>query len=283
MIKNMADALMKLGPFTAEEQKVVDKLIATEKLRSDAKKEDSAKPRKPSSHFTVIVDDNYHYMDKDHRYTAGEFDTWEEAVAKAREMVDSDIVAAIENGSTPEEAIEQYLTFGEDPWITGDGDIPDGDFFCAWSYAKARSKELYELKQRPKKTGEPRKIDCPTEEKRLNAKETTDNPTKDSEAYSRSIQPVWDELMKDKLISGMVRDSLISSGMMGSLTKNLNANVLKEEDHLGKDNSTKGKKVYSHPRSIQPIWDKMVENEELSKMITDSLKDAEKPVKSKKG
>jgi hypothetical protein len=250
MIKNMADALMKLGPFTAEEQKVVDKLIATEKLRSDAKKEDSAKPRKPSSHFTVIVDDNYHYMDKDHRYTAGEFDTWEEAVAKAREMVDSDIVAAIENGSTPEEAIEQYLAFGEDPWITGDGDIPDGDFFCAWSYAKARSKELYELKQRPKKTDRSRKrVPHHTKKKRLSLKEKGDR-------------------------------------LMGSLIKNLNENVLKKEELLGKDNSTKGKKVYSHPRSIQPVWDKMVQNKELSRMITESLKDAgmmpKRPAKSKK-
>jgi hypothetical protein len=39
---------------------------------------------------------------------------------------------------------------------------------------------------------------------------------KDNKVYShpRSIQPVWDELMKDELISGLMRKSLISSGMM---------------------------------------------------------------------
>jgi hypothetical protein len=192
MDKNLADILKKLGPFSAEEQKLVDKLLATEKLRSDKKKEEPAKPRKPSSHFTVIVDDNYHYMDKNHRYTYGEFSTWQEAVAKAKKIVDHDIVSAIESGSTPEEAIDLYQTFGEDPSIIGDGDIPDDNFFSAWTYAETRARELYELKQRPKKTGRPLRVGRPTKERTITAKQAADK-------------------------------------LMGSLVKNLNANVMKEE------------------------------------------------------
>jgi hypothetical protein len=192
MDKKSADILKKLSPFTAEELKVVDELIATEKLRSDAKKEDSAKPRKPNSSFTIVVDDNFHFMDEDARYTYGEFDTWEEAVAKAKKMVDYDIVSAIESGSTPEEAIDLYQTFGEDPSIIGDGDIPDDDFFSVWTYAESRARELYELKQRPRKTGRPRRVGRPTKERTITAKQAADK-------------------------------------LMGSLVKNLNANVMKEE------------------------------------------------------
>ena len=31
--------------------------------------------------FEVFVDDNYHYTDEDERYSAGEFDNYEEALA----------------------------------------------------------------------------------------------------------------------------------------------------------------------------------------------------------
>ncbi len=38
--------------------------------------------------YTVRVDDNFHYMDSSERYTAGEYDTWDEALAKAQSIVD---------------------------------------------------------------------------------------------------------------------------------------------------------------------------------------------------
>lgn len=38
--------------------------------------------------FTVLVDDNYHYSDPDERYTLGEFDTLEAAIAACQTIVD---------------------------------------------------------------------------------------------------------------------------------------------------------------------------------------------------
>ena len=38
--------------------------------------------------YRVLVDDHFHYMDSDARWTAGEFDTAAEAIAKCEEMVD---------------------------------------------------------------------------------------------------------------------------------------------------------------------------------------------------
>lgn len=97
--------------------------------------------------FIVYVDDNYHYMDPDSRYIAGEFETWEEAVTLAKKIVDESIAAAIEGGATPAEALDNYKHFGEDPWISGSGEIPEGaPSFSAWSYAEERAVELYNRK-----------------------------------------------------------------------------------------------------------------------------------------
>ncbi len=98
------------------------------------------------SPFTVMVDDNYHYMDGDSRYTAGKFDTWEEALALAKKIVDEAIIPAINDGLSPEDAIMSYRHFGEDPWIIGNGAVPEGEHFSAWSYAEKRAFQLYAIK-----------------------------------------------------------------------------------------------------------------------------------------
>ncbi len=41
-----------------------------------------------------------------------------------------------------------YRHFGEDPWITGNGAVPEGESFSAWSYAEKRAFQLYALKNR---------------------------------------------------------------------------------------------------------------------------------------
>ncbi len=100
------------------------------------------------SPFTVMVDDNYHYMDGDSRYTAGMFDTWEEAVALAKKIVDETISPAINDGLSPEDAIMSYRHFGEDPWIIGNGAVPKGEHFSVCGYAEMRAFQLYALKNR---------------------------------------------------------------------------------------------------------------------------------------
>jgi hypothetical protein len=209
MLKNLIEKLRDLFPFCEEEVRLGD--IMERKISYPPPKpeeEEQAVPHKPSRPFAVYVDDNYHYMDEDARYTAGEFDTWEEAVTLTRKIVDETIVKAIESGSTPEKAIDEYKNFGEDPWISGDGAIPDGDSFSAWTYAETRAIELYELKQRPKKTGRPRRVGLPIKARTLNAKQAGEK-------------------------------------LLGILVSNLNANVLKdnpEKPSPGENINMKGKK-----------------------------------------
>ena len=165
MLKDLFEKIRELSPFLGKEALPADDLVGFEKSYSPSPEPENTepaapqvpvKPPEPSSPFTVYVDDNYHYMNEDHRYTAGEFDTWEEAVTLARKIVDETIVKAIEGGSTPQKAIDEYRAFGEDPWIVSDGTVPSEESFSAWSYAETRARELYELKQRPQKTGRPR-------------------------------------------------------------------------------------------------------------------------------
>ena len=104
--------------------------------------------------FTVMVDDNYHYMDGDSRYVAGKFDTWEEALALAKKIVDETVGSAINDGLSPKDAIRNYRHFGEDPWIIGSGAVPEGGHFSAWKYAEERAFQLYVLKNRMDKESE---------------------------------------------------------------------------------------------------------------------------------
>ena len=83
--------------------------------------------------YTVFVDDNFHYMDEDERYTLGVFATVEEAIAACRSIVDRCLNH--EPGMTAEAMFKKYAMFGEDPFIPGVE-------FSAWTYAKERCAEL---------------------------------------------------------------------------------------------------------------------------------------------
>jgi hypothetical protein len=84
--------------------------------------------------YTVRVDDNYHYMDADARYTLGDFSTWEDALKAAQGIVDDYLASAYTPGMTAEELYQSYTSFGDDPFIIGPGD----EKFSAWDYAKTR-------------------------------------------------------------------------------------------------------------------------------------------------
>ncbi len=84
--------------------------------------------------YTVRVDDNYHYMHKDARYTHGEYGTLDEAVKEAKAIVDTFLTSAHTQGMTAEDLYRSYTSFGEDPFIIGPGDYR----FSAWDYAKER-------------------------------------------------------------------------------------------------------------------------------------------------
>ena len=82
--------------------------------------------------YTVFVDDNYHYMDKDARYTHGQFDTLEAAVSAAKEIVDDELVSNYRPGMSAADLYRRYQMFGKDTWIAGPGD----NDFSAWKYAE---------------------------------------------------------------------------------------------------------------------------------------------------
>ena len=81
--------------------------------------------------FTVIVADNFHYMDEGEFYEHGNFDTLEAAIAASKVIVDSYLSSALKPGMTAEQLYQSYTMFGEDPFIRGADD-----------YAKERCAEL---------------------------------------------------------------------------------------------------------------------------------------------
>lgn len=86
--------------------------------------------------FTVFIDDNFHYMDKDERIRHGDFESWEAAVVECRAIVDDYLESNFAPGMSAEALYSNYVMFGVDPWVSGPGaeTVP----FSAWTYAKER-------------------------------------------------------------------------------------------------------------------------------------------------
>jgi hypothetical protein len=88
--------------------------------------------------YKVLVDDNFHYMDEDERYALGEFDTAEGAIAACKKIVDNCLGRSHKPGITSRELFEDYVGFGEDPFI-----VPQTEpHFSAWDYARERCMEI---------------------------------------------------------------------------------------------------------------------------------------------
>ena len=86
--------------------------------------------------YKVLVDDNFHYMDEDERYCAGEFPDAESALADCRRIVDECLESAYRPGMSAAQLWEGYVGFGEDPFIVSVGS-PEVKF-SAWDYARQR-------------------------------------------------------------------------------------------------------------------------------------------------
>lgn len=78
--------------------------------------------------YTVLVDDNFHFMDEDERYTLGVFPTKREALNASLKLVGEDLLGASPADATAEDLTACYEAGGEDPFIVG---VP----FSAWDYA----------------------------------------------------------------------------------------------------------------------------------------------------
>lgn len=86
--------------------------------------------------YVVMVDDNFHYMDKDERYKYGEYDTVEEAINECMNIIESSIVYV--EGATADELFSTYCMFGEEPYIISDEEV----HFNARDYAREYCKLL---------------------------------------------------------------------------------------------------------------------------------------------
>lgn len=92
------------------------------------------------STYEVFVDDNFHYMDEDERYVAGVFKTYDEALEKAKQLVDKSLLGFVEPGKSVDDVMASYVMFGEDPFIRP---TPEGtERFSARDYARQRAVEI---------------------------------------------------------------------------------------------------------------------------------------------
>ncbi len=85
--------------------------------------------------YTVFVDDNFHFGDESHRYRAGTFQTYEQALAAAKAVVDQSLRDHAGNGMSADEVLASWLQFGDDPFIVPSD---ESNRFSSRDYARER-------------------------------------------------------------------------------------------------------------------------------------------------
>lgn len=95
------------------------------------------------SRYTVLVDDNFHYMDESERYTHGTFASPEAAIAACKQIMDEFLEesCAFEmtrkgNWPSSEALYEHYVAYGPDPFIVTDTPSLPKTPFSAWAHAR---------------------------------------------------------------------------------------------------------------------------------------------------
>ena len=86
--------------------------------------------------FEVFVADNFSYMDEEATYRHGEFASWAQAVAAARQIVDRSLQEVYSPGIGALTLFDAYKSFGEDPFISP---VPAGERFSSWKYAQEKA------------------------------------------------------------------------------------------------------------------------------------------------
>lgn len=90
--------------------------------------------------YVVMVDDNFHFMDQGSRYRLGDFEDVATAIGRCRSIVDEYLALALQPGMAADELYENYVTFGEDPFICC-VEVP-AVTFSAWDHAWQQAKVL---------------------------------------------------------------------------------------------------------------------------------------------
>lgn len=91
--------------------------------------------------FHLRVYDNFHYMDESEAYNFGQYETYEEAIAGAKAIVDEFLVYNWKKGSTENDLVVQFLFYGEDPIILPD-EPGEQERFSARKYVETRAAEI---------------------------------------------------------------------------------------------------------------------------------------------
>ena len=89
--------------------------------------------------FEVLVDDNFHLMDKDERWRLRAFATLDEARQVRMALVEECLSEYYQPGIGAEEIYGQHVMLGDNPFIPSPGEPGK---FSAGNYAKARSIEI---------------------------------------------------------------------------------------------------------------------------------------------
>jgi hypothetical protein len=91
--------------------------------------------------YRVLINDNAHYMDERERVDHGViFAEADEAVAACKAIVDGELTAMWQPGTTAKELYRLYIAFGPDPFVVPLNPNDPSVEFSAWTYAKKRCK-----------------------------------------------------------------------------------------------------------------------------------------------
>jgi hypothetical protein len=93
--------------------------------------------------YRVLIDDNFHGMDTSHRWVLGGFDTYAEAFAVCKEIVDRFLRHEYVPGMPASALYLRYMILGRNPCLVEGADGAEAQpGFSAWDYARARCAEL---------------------------------------------------------------------------------------------------------------------------------------------
>lgn len=89
--------------------------------------------------YTVMVADNFHYMDESETYRLAEYASCAEATEVCKQIVDEYLLSVYVPGISYVELWSSYSGFGEDPFIISRDTTCQ---FSAWDYARQRCEAL---------------------------------------------------------------------------------------------------------------------------------------------
>jgi hypothetical protein len=91
--------------------------------------------------FYLRVYDNYHYMDESEAYNFGQYETYEDALAGAKAIVDEFIEQYWRPETKPDEFLVGFALYGEEPIILPN-EPGDHERFSARTYIESRVVEI---------------------------------------------------------------------------------------------------------------------------------------------